>query len=97
MERKREKLPELNKQYVEFMEDYQRQNHMIQVPDNEIQTDRPINYLPHHAVFKEGGTTTKLRVVFDGSAKTPSGLSFNEVQRVGPVVQNDLFSIILRF
>ncbi|XP_033229546.1 uncharacterized protein LOC117181086 [Belonocnema kinseyi] len=48
-------------------------------------------------LFKEGSTTTKLRVVFDGSAKTSSGLSLNEVQRVGPVVQNDLFPITLRF
>ncbi|XP_033212244.1 uncharacterized protein LOC117169845 [Belonocnema kinseyi] len=34
---------------------------------------------------------------FDGSARTSSGLSLNEVHRVGPVVQNDLFSITMRF
>ena len=97
MERKREKHPELDKKYVEFMQDYQEQKHMIQIPEEEIHPDHPVNYLPHHAVFKDGSTTTKLRVVFDGSAKTSSGLSLNDVQRVGPVVQNDLFSIILRF
>ena len=47
--------------------------------------------------MKDGSTTTKVRVVFDGSAKTSTGISFNEVRRVGPVVQNDLFSIVLRF
>ncbi|XP_033231561.1 uncharacterized protein LOC117182582, partial [Belonocnema kinseyi] len=70
---------------------------MTQIPQDEISTVKAVNYLPHHAVFKEGSTTTKLRVVFDGSAKTSSGLSFNDVQRVGPVVQNDLLSITLRF
>jgi hypothetical protein len=54
-------------------------------------------YLPHHPVFKEDSTTTKLRVVFDGSAKTSSGLSLNDVQMVGPPLQNDLFNILLRF
>lgn len=30
-------------------------------------------YLPHQAVIREGSLTTKLRVVFDASAKTISG------------------------
>ena len=97
MERKRERHPELDKKYLEFMQDYQEQKHMIQILEEEIHPGHPVNYLPRHAVFKDGSTTTKLRVVFDGSAKTSSGLSLNDVQRVGPVVQNDLFSIILRF
>ncbi|XP_058448908.1 uncharacterized protein LOC131428867 [Malaya genurostris] len=54
-------------------------------------------YLPHHPVFKEASTTTKIRVVFDGSAKTSSGFSLYEALCVGPVVQDDLLTIILRF
>lgn len=38
-----------------------------------------------------------MRVVFDGSCKTTGGRSFNDIQLVGPVVQDDLFSILLRF
>ncbi|XP_033212147.1 uncharacterized protein LOC117169751 [Belonocnema kinseyi] len=64
MERKREKCPELNNKYIEFMNDYQDKQHMVQIPE-EAHTDGHVNYLPHHAVFKEGSTTTKLRVVFD--------------------------------
>ena len=41
--------------------------------------------------------TTNLRVLFDVSAKTTANLSLNDVQLVGPVVQSDLFSILLRF
>ncbi|XP_055522715.1 uncharacterized protein LOC129716896 [Wyeomyia smithii] len=54
-------------------------------------------YLPHHPVIKEASTTTKLRVVFDGSAKTSTGYSRNDALCVGPVVKNDLLKQILRF
>ncbi|XP_058816945.1 uncharacterized protein LOC131680243 [Topomyia yanbarensis] len=54
-------------------------------------------YLPHHAVLKPDSTTTKLRVVFDASCKTSTGVSLNDALMVGPVVQDDLLDIILRF
>ena len=54
-------------------------------------------FLPHHAVFKHSSSTTKLRVVFDGLAKTTNGLSLNDILLVGPNVQQDLSSILLRF
>ena len=73
-------------------------DHVEEVPQDEIETPMGKNfYLPHHCVFKEASSTTKLRVVFDGSAKTSSGASINDALMVGPVVQDDLFSIILRF
>ena len=54
-------------------------------------------YLPHHAVIKEDSTTTRIRVVFDGSAKTSSGVSLNEALMVGPTIQADLFTLLTRF
>ena len=47
--------------------------------------------------MKEDSTTTEVRVVFDGSAKTSSGVFINKVQYVGPVVQDDLFTVLIRF
>ena len=79
------------------MTDYKAQGHMVRIGLEELRSDELIFYLPHHAVFKEGSTTTKLRVVFDRSDKSSLGLSCNEVQRVGPVIQSDLFAIVLRF
>ncbi|XP_076661051.1 uncharacterized protein LOC143364796 [Halictus rubicundus] len=54
-------------------------------------------YLPHHAVIKPTSLTTKVRVVFDGSAKTNTNLSLNDTLRIGPTLQDDLLSPLLRF
>ncbi|XP_076284778.1 uncharacterized protein LOC143211196 [Lasioglossum baleicum] len=60
-----------------------------------IQT--PGFYLPHHAVFKPTSSTTKIRIVFDGSAKTNTNISLNDTLRIGPTLQDDIFSLLLRF
>lgn len=57
----------------------------------------PHYYLPHYCVTKEENFTTKLRVVFDASCKTPLGISLNDALMVGSVLQQDLFEIIVRF
>ncbi|XP_050063210.1 uncharacterized protein LOC126552533 [Aphis gossypii] len=54
-------------------------------------------YLPHHPVIKLSSLTTKLRVVFDASAKSTSNLSLNDVLLCGPTVQDDLVTILMRF
>lgn len=54
-------------------------------------------YMPHHPVLKPDSNTTKVRVVFNASAKTKSGLSFNDVQCIGPTIQSDLFTLNLKF
>lgn len=65
-----------------------------------LQYVNPLNiayYLPHDAVVKKSSLTTKVHIVFDASMKTDNRISFNDAQYVGPTIQNDLFSIILRF
>ena len=72
--------------------------HLEEIPADEV--DKPsceTYYLPNHCVFKEDSTTTKLRVVFDGSARTSNGQSLNETLMVGAQLQPDLYSILLRF
>lgn len=53
--------------------------------------------MPHHGVFRGHITTTKLRVVFNASAKSSTGISYNDLQLIGPPIQGDLFGILLRF
>ena len=54
-------------------------------------------YLPMHSVCKESSTSTKLRVVFDGSALTTSGHSLNSSLLVGPQLQPTLGIILMKF
>ena len=54
-------------------------------------------FISHHCVFKHSSTNTKLRVVFDGSAKTTSGISSSDRLMVGPKIRKDIFSIFIRF
>lgn len=65
-----------------------------------LATDQTVDdgyFLPHHAVLKKSSLTTKLGVVFDASAKTSSGYSLNDCLRIGPNIQDDLFSTLIRF
>ena len=72
--------------------------HLEEVPPDELDNGCENHYyLPHHAVFKESSTTTKLRVVFDGSAKTSSGVSLNDILMIGPVLQPNIFDLLIRF
>ena len=54
-------------------------------------------YLPMHSVSKQSSTTTKLRVVFDGSTTTTSGLSLNQSLLVGPTLHPNLSTILMKF
>ena len=71
-------------------------NHAELVPAEE-QLPHPNFYLPMHAVLKDSSTSTKLRVVFDGSATTTSGLSLNQSLLVGPTLQPTLSTTLLKF
>ncbi|GFT24246.1 integrase catalytic domain-containing protein [Trichonephila clavipes] len=65
------------------------------VQDSEINNVKSL-YLPHHGV-RDTSCTTMLRVVFDASSKTSSGVSLNDLLMVGPRVQPELFPILIQF
>jgi len=78
LERRLEKKPQLKKEYTEFIHEYLELNHMKEVKYCTLEgISQPQYYLPHHCVVKETSVTTKLRVVFDASSKTTSGVSLN--------------------
>lgn len=83
-------------QYHDFLREYISLGHMTPIQDEE-ECDMKVYYLPHHPVIKESSSTTKVRVVFDGSVRTSSGFSLNDSLLVGPVVQDELLSLVLRF
>ena len=56
------------------------------------------HYLSHHAVIRQDALTTKVRVVFDGSAQCYSGLpSLNDILETGNPIVPAIFGILLRF
>lgn len=95
IERKLKRDSKLHEDYSNFMTEYLRLEHMKQFVDEDY--SRFNVYLPHHCVVKESSTSTKVRVVFDASAKTDSGVSLNECLNIGPRIQDELFDILLRF
>jgi len=97
LERRFANNEKLKNDYTLFLDEYIRLGHMEQVHDNQVNEDKRECYLPHHAVVKESSTSTRLRVVFDASCKTSSGLSLNDVLIKGPVLQDELIYILARF
>ncbi|XP_072400667.1 uncharacterized protein [Diabrotica undecimpunctata] len=95
LEKRLQRNPELKANYTDFLSEYETLGHMTKINDSEL-SDKPCCYLPHHGVVKESSTTTKLRVVFNGSAVTTNSLSLNDILVAGPTIQDDLFSIVLR-
>lgn len=95
LEKKLEKKEIYRMQYREVISEYVTMKHMELI----FNPREAINgyYLPHHAVIKESSSTTKLRVVFDASAKTSSGESLNDQLLVGPTIQEDLPSISMAY
>ncbi|XP_050746081.1 uncharacterized protein LOC108027240 [Drosophila biarmipes] len=98
LERKFRRFPALKQQYVDFMDDYLNRGHMELIPAAAGGEDPALyNYLAHHAVFKPDSTTTRCRVVFDGSGKDSTGHSLNSRLHIGPPIQRDLIGVCLRF
>ncbi|GFU21083.1 integrase catalytic domain-containing protein [Trichonephila clavipes] len=85
LEKRLQDNPELRDKYVKFMQDYEHLGHMQLVPNSEL--SKPSSkrfYFSHFGVIREQSETTKLRVVFDASAKTDSNLFLNDILHTGP-------------
>ncbi|CAH1987003.1 unnamed protein product [Acanthoscelides obtectus] len=98
IEQKFSKNPSFREEYVAFMKEYVSLGHMSRIAETDITPSIGNTfYLPHHGVSNPASTTTKFRVVFDGSSKSNSGLSLNDTLSIGPKIQQDLFDILVRF
>ena len=88
-------------QFTEFgavMEEYVELEHAEIVPTVDLdKSPCDIFYLPMHAVRKESSFTTKIRAVFDASAKSSTGVSLNDTLLVGPTIHPPLIDVLLRF
>jgi hypothetical protein len=96
MERKLSLDPQLEKDYdVEIKALFERGDARW-LRDDEI--DEPIAfYMPHRPVVRPDKETTKIRPVFDASARTRDGVSLNSEILKTPVLHPALTGILMRF
>ncbi|GFT11218.1 integrase catalytic domain-containing protein [Trichonephila clavipes] len=87
MERRFQVDKEFERQYKNFMIEYESLGHMMPVENNEKSMDPKIYFLPHHAVMKGDSVSTKLRVVFDGTCKPSNGNSLNSILGIAHCVE----------
>lgn len=78
-----------------FMSDYLQSKHMELILPTADQ--QPIIFLLYHHVCKSSSTTTKLRVVFDGSCNLNNRQSLNDFLHNGPKLQRDIVSILTKY
>uniref|UniRef100_A0A1L8DIY5 Uncharacterized protein n=1 Tax=Nyssomyia neivai TaxID=330878 RepID=A0A1L8DIY5_9DIPT len=94
VERKFERNPGLKQLYTDVIRDYMAKGWIEPVPRESLH--ELSYYMPHHGILKDS-LTTKLRVVYNASAPTSTGMSLNDLLMVGPTVQPDLLLVLLRF
>ena len=87
--------PEVLRQYDSVIKE-QLNKGIIEPVQNSASVNHPVHYLPHHAVVREDKKTTKLRVVYDASAKA-NGPSLNDCLYAGPKFGQNIMDIIIRF
>ncbi|GFX79121.1 integrase catalytic domain-containing protein [Trichonephila clavipes] len=80
--------------YAEFLKEYEELGHLERVVES---SEPPTHYyIPHHGVLRPEKLTTKLRIVFNGSSPTTTGISLNDILLKGEV-KEDVFETISRF
>jgi len=78
------------------MQEYEDLGHINQTNEDASSAEEQY-YLPQHAVFKSSSSSTCTCIVFDGLCHSSNELSLNDTLLVGPTIQQDLYSVILRF
>ena len=88
--------PEVLKEYDAVIKD-QLSRGIAEIVDKEdVGEIGKVHYIPHHGVIRRDKQTTKLRIVYDASAKS-SGPSLNDCLYTGPAMTHNIMDIILRF
>ena len=80
-------------EFESVMREYMDLGHAELVPPADL--EKPEDHLPMHAVYKSSSTTTKIRAIFDASAK--SDVSLNDILLVGPTMHPTLIDVLPRF
>ena len=108
LHRKLLKSPELLQEYDSIIQDQLNQGIIEAVTKGTVNSSkegstantslRMVHYLPHHCIIRQDKQTTKLRIVYDGSAKTKEDrVSLNDCLETGPNLIPNLFNVLIAF
>ena len=89
---------ELLTEYDQIIKDQLDAGIIERIPQQEINRVENVHYMPHHRVVRKDKQTTKLRVVYDGSATPGNGeLSINDCLHPGPNLIPKLLDVLVKF
>ena len=93
-ERRLLKQPDVAQRYSECIEKYVDKGYVRKIFGDDASKSKWV--LPHFPVVRMDRATTKVRIVFDASARV-NGTSLNDVIHQGPKLQQNLNHVLLRF
>ncbi|XP_066950613.1 uncharacterized protein [Macrobrachium rosenbergii] len=93
---KSEKNSGLKREYYKVLMRYEQDTIIVVVSFSELESPYPTYYMPHRPVIKDS-ISSKVRRVFDASARRPNGISLNDCVESGPSLIPDLVEVLLRF
>jgi hypothetical protein len=90
--------PERLKTYHTTIVEQEQHGRIERVPplEDKYSPGRKVHYLPHHAVVRDEKEFTKVRVVYNASARRGKSPSLNQCLEKGPKLYNDLAGIQMR-
>ncbi|GFR05228.1 integrase catalytic domain-containing protein [Trichonephila clavata] len=87
---------ELFCEYKDVIDNYVREG-IVERTSCDSLSDSQGFYLPHHAVIRSDKTTSRLRIVFDGSAHEDGHSSLNQSLYTGPNLHPNMLELLLGF
>ena len=98
LQRRLKSKPTIMLEYHRIMQDQLRNGIIEHISEEGKASGAPVHYMPHHPVVRQDKSTTKIRIVYDGSAMSKdSVLSLNDCLQVGPNSIPKLFNVLVRF
>ena len=92
-----QKDPQLRQEYDAIIQEQLKSGIIEKVPEG-TENKADVKFIPHHCVIRRDHDTTKVRIVFDGSARSSNDvLTLNDRLEVGPNYMPHLFDTLLRF
>ena len=82
--------------YVDFMNEFKTLKHIRKISPTSVGPPLAC-YIPHHGIVKLKTGIQKIRVVFNGSSRTSSNTSLNDILHTGQKLQIDITDTLLYF